>query len=176
MRTPPNPQQIRRLVSDSSRISTHALDLDRYIPAYLTYLAGKISSGASAIYRPRFGVGITDWRIMALLAAEPWVSAGRVCDSTGLDKAAVSRSVSELEKMGIIDVRPDKSDKRRQIIALTRKGLSLHDRIVKLAIAREQKLLEGFSVSERKILLDYLIRLQSQVQSANAISGTGPIS
>ena len=173
MRTPPNPQQIRRLVSDSSRISTH---LDRYIPAYLTYLAGKISSGASAIYRPRFGVGITDWRIMALLAAEPWVSAGRVCDSTGLDKAAVSRSVSELEKMGIIDVRPDKSDKRRQIIALTRKGLSLHDRIVKLAIAREQKLLEGFSVSERKILLDYLIRLQSQVQSANAISGTGPIS
>ncbi|MGZ8371920.1 MAG: MarR family transcriptional regulator, partial [Rhodoplanes sp.] len=54
--------------SDEARASPHALDLDNYIPAYLTYLAGKISASASAIYRPRFGVGITDWRIMALVA------------------------------------------------------------------------------------------------------------
>jgi DNA-binding MarR family transcriptional regulator len=172
MSTRPLPQQYRQDVTENSRVSVHALDLDRYIPAYLTYLAGKISSGASAIYRPRFGVGITDWRIMAMLAAEPWISAGRICESTGLDKAAVSRSVGELEISGIVEVRPDKFDKRRQIIALTRKGLSLHDRVVKLAIAREQKLLEGFSVSERKTLLEYLVRLQLQVQSAKLISGT----
>jgi len=30
---------------------------------------------------------------MALLATESWISAGRVCDVIGLDKAAVSRSV-----------------------------------------------------------------------------------
>ena len=78
---------------DNTRTSAHALNLDNYVPAYLTYLAGKISSSASATYRPKFGVGITDWRIMALLATEPWISAGRVCDVIGLDKAAVSRSV-----------------------------------------------------------------------------------
>jgi len=162
-------QHARRNPREDSRISMRALDLDRYIPAYLTYLAGKISSGASAIYRPRFGVGITDWRIMALLATEPWISAARICSATGLDKAAVSRSARELEGMGIVDVRPDKSDQRRQIIALTSKGIVLHDRIVKLAIAREQRLLEGFSASERKTLLDFLMRLQKQVQSANSI-------
>jgi len=172
MSTRPRPQQSRPNGSDNSRMSAHALDLDRYIPAYLTYLAGKISSGASAIYRPRFGVGITDWRIMALLAAEPWINAGRICVSTGLDKAAVSRSVRELEHMGLIEVRPDQSDQRRQIIALTRKGLSLHDRIVKLAIAREKKLLEVLSANERKMLLEILVRLQAQVQSAKLISGT----
>jgi len=54
-------------IADNTRISTHALDLDNYVPAYLTYLAGKISNSASAVYRPKFGVGITDWRIMPYL-------------------------------------------------------------------------------------------------------------
>jgi DNA-binding MarR family transcriptional regulator len=152
------------------RASPHALDLDNYIPAYLTYLAGKISASASAIYRPRFGVGITDWRIMALVAAEPWISNGRVCAATGLDKAAVSRSVHDLAKAGLIEVRPDGEDQRRQIIALTRNGIALHDEIVKLAIAREEKLLEGFSPDERRTLLAFLVRLQAQVRAANAIN------
>ena len=88
---------------DYTRTSAHALNLDNYVPAYLTYLAGKISSSASATYRPKFGVGITDWRIMALLATEPWISAGRICDVIGLDKAAVSRSVRAMKLNGLVD-------------------------------------------------------------------------
>ena len=34
---------------DYTRTSAHALDLDNYVPAYLTYLAGKISNSASAL-------------------------------------------------------------------------------------------------------------------------------
>ncbi len=148
-------------------MSAHALDLDRYIPAYFTFLAGKISNSASATYRPRFGVGITDWRIMAMLAGEPWISAGRVSSATGLDKAAVSRSLRALAAAGLIDIRPDQVDQRRQSVALTRKGVAMHDRIVALAVERERKLLQGFSASERKSLLDFLMRLQSRVQAAN---------
>jgi DNA-binding MarR family transcriptional regulator len=150
-------------------MSAHALDLDRYIPAYFTYLAGKISNSASATYRPRFGVGITDWRIMAMLASEAWISAGRICSATGLDKAAVSRSLRVLERAGLIDIRPDQADQRRQSVALTRNGLAMHDRIVALAIEREQWLLQSFSAGERKRLLDFLRRLQAQVQAANGV-------
>lgn len=152
----------------AERSSPYALDLDRYIPAYFTFLAGKISASASAIYRPRFGVGITDWRIMALVAAQPWISAGRICAATGLDKAAVSRSVRDLAKAGLVDVLPDGNDQRRQTIALTRKGLALHDEIVKLAVAREEELLEGFSRGERRMLLAFLMRLQARVRATNA--------
>ena len=150
------------------RTSPHALDLDRYIPAYFTFLAGKISASASAIYRPRFGVGITDWRIIAMVASEPWISAGRICAATGLDKAAVSRSVHDLAKAGLVDVLPDGDDQRRHVIALTRKGLALHDGIVKLAIAREEELLKDFSRDERQTLLKFLMRLQARVRAINA--------
>src|SRR5450631_3211874 len=89
---------------DDTRVSAHALNLDNYVPAYLTYLAGKISNSASATYRPQFGIGITDWRIMALLATEPWISAGRICDVIGLDKAAVSRSLHGMKSNGFVDM------------------------------------------------------------------------
>ena len=148
------------MAPDSERISAHALDLDHYVPAYLTFLAGKISNSASATYRPKFGVGITDWRIMALLATEPWISAGRVCDVIGLDKAAVSRSVREMKKIGIVEA---DEDQYRQLIALTRKGLALHDRIVKLSLQREQQLLKNFSPAERKMLINFLSRMHAQV-------------
>ena len=145
---------------DNTRTSAHALDLDNYVPAYLTYLAGKISNSASATYRPKFGVGITDWRIMALLATEPWITAGRVCDVIGLDKAAVSRSVREMKKIGIVEA---DEDQYRQLIALTRKGLAVHDRIVKLSLEREQQLLKNFSAAERKLLINFLSRMHAQV-------------
>ena len=154
----PGPQ-----VPDTARISAQALDLDHYVPAYLTFLAGKISNSASATYRPKFGVGITDWRIMALLATEPWITAGRVCDVIGLDKAAVSRSVREMKKLGIVEA---DEDQYRQLIALTRKGLSLHDRIVKVSLERERQLLEGFSAAERKLLINFLSRMHAQVVDA----------
>jgi DNA-binding MarR family transcriptional regulator len=153
---------------DDTRISVHALNLDNYVPAYLTYLAGKISSSASATYRPKFGVGITDWRIMALLATEPWISAGRICDVIGLDKAAVSRSVHGMKSNGIVDVQRTDDDQPRQLIALTRKGLNLHDRIVKLSLARELQLLKNFSTAERKMLINFLSRMHAQVVDTNA--------
>jgi DNA-binding MarR family transcriptional regulator len=154
-------------IPDDTRTSAHALNLDTYVPAYLTYLAGKISNSASATYRPKFGVGITDWRIMALLAIEPWISAGRVCDVIGLDKAAVSRSVRGMKSAGIVDVQRGDNDQYRQLIALTRRGLNLHDRIVKLSLARERQLLKSFSAAERKTLINFLSRMHAQVVDTN---------
>lgn len=152
-----------------SRSSAHAIDFGSYIPAYLTYLAGKLSSGASAIYRPRFGVGITDWRIMALLAAEPWIGASQICNATGLDKAAVSRCVRSLQGLGLVDIAADRQDQRKQLIALTANGVALHDRIVELAVAREQALLSGLSSADRESLLRLLIHLQRRLPAANAV-------
>jgi len=153
---------------DDTRVSAHALNLDNYVPAYLTFLAGKISNSASATYRPKFGIGITDWRIMALLATEPWISAGRICDVIGLDKAAVSRSVHGMKSSGLVDVQRTGDEQSRQLIALTRKGLNLHDQVVKLSLARERQLLQSFSAAERKLLINFLSRMHAQVVDTDA--------
>ena len=150
---------------DDDRRSARALDMNAFVPAVLTNLAQKISATASALYRPRFGVGITDWRIMALLASEPWTAPVRICEATGLDKGAVSRSLRDLVEAGLVEIRDVGANRRRLPAALTPKGLAVHDELVEAALAREAQLLREFSPDERATLLQFLGRMQAQVDS-----------
>ena len=139
--------------------------MDFFVPAALTNLAQKITATASAIYRPRFGVGITDWRIIALLAAEPWIAPVRICEATGLDKAAVSRSLRDLMKAGFVEVSNSSPNQRRVPVALTAKGLAAHDRIVAVALARQEQLLKSFTPDERAQLRDFIARMRRELDA-----------
>ena len=75
------------------------LDLARYVPALITFLANKLSASASGQYRKMFGVGIVEWRVIALLAVEPETTANSVSNVIGLDKALVSRTVKKLKEL-----------------------------------------------------------------------------
>lgn len=154
----------------SDRSSDKGLDLDNYVPAFLTFLANKLSSGASSAYRRRFGIGITDWRIMALLAIEPWIPAGRICEVIGLDKAAVSRSVRDMAALGLVETQVQECDQRRQFIALTREGVVMHDAVVGIALEREHLLVGDFSEEERRLLVSMLARMLARIPVVNACS------
>jgi len=146
------------------RRSAHALDMDAFVPAALTNLAQRITSTASASYRPRFGVGITDWRVMAMLAAEPWLAPVKICEATGLDKAAVSRSLRDLAKAGLVEGRAGEPHQRRLPFALTPAGLQVHDQLATVARAREERLLRGFSAKERALLAEFIARMRREVE------------
>ncbi len=148
---------------DGNRRSDHALDLENYLPALLTFLAIKFSSGASTIYRRQFGIGITDWRIMALLAIEPWMVSSRVTEMFGFDKAAVSRSIGFMQAKGLVETRFRDNNYRRQYIALTPDGLRMHDEIVKIALAREKQLVSGLSEEERQTAVRLLTRMSAEI-------------
>src|SRR4051812_47792137 len=81
------------------------LDLDRYVPAFITFIANKLSNSATAYYQRNFGVNVTDWRIMSLLAIEPGIPASRICHVIGFDKGPVSRTLSVLQKRGLVMIR-----------------------------------------------------------------------
>ena len=143
------------------------LDLDRYLPALITFLANKLSSGASSCYRNNFGVGIVEWRMLALLAVEDGITANRVCQVIGLDKAAVSRAVRQLESLQLITAIPDPADCRRTILRLTPAGCDMHNRIIQVALARESLLLGDLSSAEVDQLISLLLRISARVEDVN---------
>src|SRR6267378_8649852 len=81
------------------------LDLDRYVPAFITFIANKLSNSATALYQRNFGVNVTEWRIMSLLAIEPGIPASRICHVIGFDKGPVSRTLAMLQKRGMVTIR-----------------------------------------------------------------------
>lgn len=151
-------------------MSSFVLDLDRYLPFLLTATANKLSAGASRVYREKFDVGITDWRILAMLAVEPKITAARICSVIGLNKAATSRTLVNLRKRGFVqESHGHNNDKRSTLIELTDAGKEIHDDIMRVALMREQKLLEVFSEAEIEQLLEYFQRLHRQVEKVNLL-------
>lgn len=139
------------------------LDHDRYVPALITILANKLSKNATGVYQKRFGVNVTEWRILALLAVEPGIPASRICQVIGFDKGPVSRNLAVMESHGLIAIKADPEDGRSHSIALTAKGRNTHNKVLQLALERERKLLSCLSRDEREVLIEMLHRMHGNL-------------
>ena len=149
-----------------------ALDLDRYVPALITFIANKLSRSATVLYQKRHAVNVTEWRILALLAIEPEISAARICHVIGFDKGPVSRTLAAMEGRGLVAIRADREDGRTYSISLTAKGAATHDRVIALALERERRLLSCLSKGERETLIALLRRVHSNL---DAVMGAGEV-
>lgn len=140
------------------------LPLENYVPGLLLWLSNKVSSAASQAYKSQFGIGITDWRLLAYFEIKPWSTAARACEAMGLDKAAVSRSVAFLQEGGWLKARP--AGLRKVEYAATASGRRLHDRVLGLALEREKQLMAGISDVERALLIRLLRQMLRNAELA----------
>src|SRR5882724_8090372 len=152
--------------------SGQVLDLDRYVPALITFIANKLSRSATVLYQKRFGVNVTEWRILALLAIEPEISAARICHVIGFDKGPVSRTLAAMEGRGLVAIKADQDDARTYSISLTAKGYTTHDGVIMVALERERRLLSCLSKPEREVLIALLRRVHGNL---DAVKGVGEI-
>lgn|SRR3954465_6553368 len=144
----------------------------RYVPALINFLANKLAAGASSSYRREFGVGVTEWRILSKLASEDACTAQQICQYFDLDKGLVSRTLKSLAENGSVTV-VDQGGGRR-VIVMTKPGRALHDRIIELALDREEVLLACLAPHEVETLIDLLGRLLAQTSAVNAVQVRKP--
>ena len=139
------------------------VDLERYVPAFLTWIANKLSRGASQNYLAVFDVGIETWRCLVLLAIHGSISAQQVSRIIGMDKASVSRCFKSMQAKGLIAMSLDAADGRLRIATLTKKGRALHDRILGIALERERAFLSVLAPAEIETLIGLLKRLHENL-------------
>jgi DNA-binding MarR family transcriptional regulator len=148
------------------------LDLERYVPAFITFIANKLSNSATALYQASFGVNVTEWRMMSLLAIEPGIPASRICQVIGYDKGPVSRTLAALQKRGLVAIRTDPNDGRSHSISLTAKGRTVHDKVIVAALDRERRLLSCLDRREQEVLIDLLRRIHDNLGAVTGPTGS----
>ncbi|MBX9651006.1 MAG: MarR family winged helix-turn-helix transcriptional regulator [Xanthobacteraceae bacterium] len=158
--------------ADETRQEDLTLDLDRYVPALITFIANKLSRTATALYQKRFGVNVTEWRILSQLAIEPNISAARICQVIGFDKGPVSRTLAVLQARGMIRIRADRRDARTHSISLTPRGRATHDKVFIVAQERERRLLSCLRKEEQEMLIGLLRRVHGNLDAVSAPFGT----
>ena len=134
----------------------------------LVALANRVSASASRAYLRNFGVGVMEWRVLALLALKERTTAQEVSQLSGLDKSSVSRAVQALLRRRDVAATADQTDNRRTVLTLTGQGETLHDRILTSSLARERLLLHGLTQDERRTLFDLLSRLSANMDLVQA--------
>ena len=152
-----------KAASGASGFQPSGLDLENYVPAYLTFVTTKLASGAASTYRKHFGVGIEIWRVLVMLALEEKVSVNMVCKLIGMDKGSVSRCFKSMYEKGLITFSSDPSDGRVRYATLTPAGRAKHDQIQGVALERQRALLSCISPDESAILIKLLHRLHGNL-------------
>ena len=136
----------------------HLLQLENFLPYRLSVLTNLISTAIAGAYRQRFGLSIPAWRVLAVLANSPDLSAAEVAQRTAMDKVAVSRAVRALLREARLERRVARADRRRSVLRLTASGRHVHAAVAPVALAYERSLLESLARSER-IALDRALHI-----------------
>lgn len=134
------------------------LHLENFLPYRLSVLSNTVSSAIAAAYFAHFGLSIPEWRVMAVLAANPGLSAAEVTARTAMDKVAVSRAVATLLGAGRLRRSRPKADRRRTHLELTPAGTRVYAQVVPMALNYERHLIAPLSARDRATL-DRILRI-----------------
>jgi DNA-binding MarR family transcriptional regulator len=165
------------------------LDLNHFVPAVLTWLYNKLTNESSKLYRKWYGLGVTDWRVLAYLgvqgeraragghgvpgAIQEDSSAADISRFIGLDKAAISRSILMLKNSGLVNSRQFPG--RRVGLQLTVAGTSLYQQMLAFVLEQEKALLSGFTDGEREFLINMLHRMLKNLDKVSGLMPAGRV-
>jgi len=141
------------------------LHLERFLPYRLSVLANTVSAAIADAYQARHDMTIPEWRVMAVLAHAPGLSAAEVVERTAMDKVAVSRAVARLLRRRRLRRRQTASDRRRSALELSADGRQVYERIVPWALRYERELVKALAPEELRLLDRALSRLLERARS-----------
>lgn len=117
-------------------------DLNAFLPYRLSAAANRTSRAFAERYRDEFGISIPEWRVLAHLNHAGAVSIRDIEARVDMEKSKVSRAASRLEGAGYIRKEVHGTDRRLLALSLTPEGRALVARVLPVAIAFQQEMLE----------------------------------
>jgi DNA-binding MarR family transcriptional regulator len=131
-------------------------------------LTNTVSRALAREYAGAFGIGVLEWRVIAVVGRFEPTTAAQVCQRTAMDKVAVSRAVSSLLRRRLLTRRVDPEDRRRALLSLSRRGREIHDGIAPRADHFQRELLQALDSSEQRQLDRLLSKLAERASGLDA--------
>lgn len=110
---------------------------------------------------------LNEWRVMAMVGAQPGCNASQVAEYCGLDKMAVSRALAGLQRAKRLQRHEDPTDQRRSRLYLSAAGRSVYAVALARAQEREAELFANITAREREQLSGMLDKLIASVRQSD---------
>jgi DNA-binding MarR family transcriptional regulator len=136
--------------------------LEQFLPYQMAVLSNSISDEFSKKYRDKFGISVSEWRVVAHLSQAEKVSIREVYKQVQMDKSKASRAAARLEKAGYVLKKVNPSDRRLVELSLTEKGRAMHDEIGPMGVAFDVEILAKLPKRDRAKFLASMNTLMEQ--------------
>jgi DNA-binding MarR family transcriptional regulator len=134
--------------------------------SYKLSILGRILDGRNNVRMARdLGISLTECRVLGHLEARSPRTVRDLADEMLMDKAPVSRAVTNLVSQGYLERRADPSDGRSAFFFLTREGRKLTRAILRNARRGQANYLAQLDPAECRTLLDAIDQLLGYARS-----------
>jgi DNA-binding MarR family transcriptional regulator len=138
------------------------IDRHLFVPHYLAVLANGMIWSQSRFYLDNYAAGLNEVRLITVIAHTPGQTAKQLSSMLVMNKSIVSRSLGELKIKQLV---MEQIVNRSRTFTLTDAGYDLNDKIVRISLERERRLLAGFTPNDKAILIGYLARMFDNLAS-----------
>jgi DNA-binding MarR family transcriptional regulator len=152
------------------------LKLEEFLPYRLNVVASLVSQALSRIYADRYGIGVPEWRVLVTLGQFGTMTGKAIGAHSHMHKTKVSRAVALLEHRKFITRRPNRTDLREALLALTPAGRALYDDLAPIALDFASRLTGAVDAADRAAFeraVDRLIERAPKLAAEFAKSKSG---
>lgn len=132
-----------------------------FLPFLLNRAAEDSSLEFQKLYKGRYGMLRTEWRVLFHLGMYNRMTARDISQRAKIHKTKISRAVAKLAERRWVSRSRDESDRRAEHLELTAAGRGVYDDLRKQARAYDQKLTKEFSAGDVALLRRMLRQLAS---------------
>ncbi|MCP3673021.1 MAG: MarR family transcriptional regulator [Gammaproteobacteria bacterium] len=146
----------------------HSMDLQSFLPFVMFRFGAKMAQAGHKLplllQETGVPIGEREWRIISILGAYGGLTNGRVAEVLVTDAATITRGVKVLKRLGFVDTKISKRDRRRVLIYLTDAGADFHDIISPKRIETGELIDSCFKDQEKEELFHLLNKLDRHLQ------------
>ena len=140
------------------------------VPAHLARRFHQICLGALAQITGPQDLSPLQFGMLASIQDQPGLDQRRLADRMGIDTVSAHHHIEFLEERGLVTRVVDPKDRRSRILKLTKRGLTLRERLRPGIIDAHDRVLSSLSRSEQDTFLRLLTRI---VESNEAFARPG---
>ncbi len=104
------------------------------------------------------GITVDQFRLLTMLWKEDGITQQQLAAQIGRDRASVTRMTDILEEQGIMTRIPDKTDRRVNLLYLTKKGREIEPLAAAAAQQALEEMTKGFTMEEKTTFAQLLQR------------------
>ncbi|MEM9124916.1 MAG: MarR family winged helix-turn-helix transcriptional regulator [Pseudomonadota bacterium] len=136
-----------------------SFDLQDFLPFLLNQAAEDVSLHFQRVYKDRYGMLRTEWRVLFHLGVFGTLTATEIGQRARLHKTKISRAVQKLEQRRYLSRVKDDKDRRLEWLALTPAGRTVYKELQNIAQQYDAKLAGLFPRQDVVVLRRMLRRL-----------------